>query len=394
MRYSSLVERIGGEGAAAWDIHTRASRMRREGADVILLSVGDPDFDTPPPIVDAAVAALRGGRTHYGDVIGDLALRTAIAERHRAMTGQTVGPENVVVMAGAQCVLFSAAVCVLDVGEEVIVPEPAYVTYEAVVGASGARMVHVPLRADRDFQLDPEDVTRAITPKTRAILVNSPHNPTGAVFPRKTFERLAELCRKHDLWLISDEVYATLVFDAEHVSPASLPGMAERTVTVSSLSKSHAMTGWRLGWAVAPAELAGHLGNLALCMLYGSPPFIQDAALAALGHPPQQLEEMKTAYRRRCDLVMRRLGNAPGLRCYRPQGGMFVMVDVRGTGLTSMDFGGRLLDIEGVAVLPAEAFGPSAVGHVRISLGTVDSELEQACDRIRRFAETLAAKRR
>lgn len=394
MRYSSLVGRIGGEGAAAWDIHTRASRMRREGADVILLSVGDPDFDTPPPIVDAAIAALRNGRTHYGDVVGDHALRAAIAERHRATTGQQVGAENVVVMAGAQCALYSAAICVLDVGDEVIVPEPAYVTYDAVVGASGARMVHVPLRAEREFQLDPEDVARAITPGTRAVLVNSPHNPTGAVFPRKTFERLAELCRKHDLWLISDEVYATLAFEAEHVSPASLPGMAERTVTVSSLSKSHAMTGWRLGWAVVPAELAGHLGNLALCMLYGSPPFIQDAALAALGHPPQELEEMKAAYRRRCELVVRRLGNAPGLRCHRPQGGMFVMIDVRNSGLSSLDFAGRLLGAEGVAVLPAEAFGPSAVGHVRISLGTGDAELEDACARIRRFAEATAAKRR
>ena len=393
MRYSSLVGRIGGEGAAAWDIHTRAVRLRRDGADIILLSVGDPDFDTPPPIVEAAVEAMRAGRTHYGDVVGDHALRAAIASRHQETTGQPAGPENVVVMAGAQCALFSAAICVLDVGDEVIVPEPAYVTYEAVVGASGARTVHVPLRAEREFQLDAEDVARAITPKTRAILVNSPHNPTGAVFPRRTFERLAELCRKHDLWLISDEVYASMVFEAEHVSPAGLPGMGERTATIGSLSKSHAMTGWRLGWAVVPAELARHLGNLALCMLYGSPPFVQDAARAALAHPPQELDEMKAAYRRRRDLVVRRLGNAAGLRCHRPEGGMFAMVDVRGSGLSAQSFSSRLLDTEGVAVLPADAFGPSAAGHVRISLGTSDGELEQACERIQRFAEGLAATR-
>jgi len=364
--------------------------MRQQGADVILLSVGDPDFDTPPPIVDAAVAALRRGRTHYGDVVGDHALRAAIARRHQELSGQPVDADNVVVVAGAQCALFSAAICVLDAGDEVVVPEPAYVTYEAVVGASGARIVNVPLRAEREFQLDPEDVARAITSSTRAILVNSPHNPTGAVFPRATFERLADICRRHDLWLISDEVYATLAFDAEHVSPASLPGMAERTVTVSSLSKSHAMTGWRLGWAVVPHELAGHLANLALCMLYGSPPFIQDAALAAFAHPPGELAAMKEAYRRRCELVLGRLGNAGGLRCHRPQGGMFAMVDVRGTGLSAQDFAGRLLDTEGVAVLPAEAFGPSAVGHVRLSLGTSDADLERACDRIRRFAENAS----
>ncbi len=394
MRYSSFVQRIGGEGAAAWDTHTRASRLKREGADIILLSVGDPDFDTPAEIADAAIDAIRSGRTHYGDVIGDHSLRTAIAKHHQATTGQAVDADNVVVMAGAQCSLFAAALCVLDIGTEVIVPEPAYVTYEAVVGASGAKMVHVPLRAEREFQLDPEDVARAITPKTRALLINSPHNPTGAVFPRKTWERLAELCRKHDLWLLSDEVYASLTFEAEQVSPGGLAGMGERTVTINSLSKSHAMTGWRIGWAVAPHALAKHLGTLSLCMLYGSPPFIQDAATAALGHPPHELAEMKEAYRRRRDLVIGRLGNVAGLRCHRPEGGMFAMVDVRGTGLSAQRFSTDLLDAEGVSVLAADAFGPSAAGHVRISLGTGEDELGDACDRIQRFAEDLAGKRR
>jgi arginine:pyruvate transaminase len=389
MRYSSLVDRISGEGAAAWNIHARAIQMRREGRDVILLSVGDPDFDTPAPITEAAIAALKGGRTHYGSIIGDPRLRTAIAARHRAASGQAAGAENVVVLAGAQCALFCAAICVLDKGDEVIVPEPAYVTYEAVVGVSGARMVHVPLKAERGFHLDPADIARAVTPRTRALLMNSPNNPTGSVIDRTTWTAVAELCRQHDLWLLSEEVYGTLCFEAEHVSPAGLPGMAERTVTISSLSKSHAMTGWRLGWAIAPTELSQHIGRLALCMLYGSPPFIQDASLVALQGPQPELDAMKEAYRQRRDLVLGRLGNVRGLRCHRPDAGMFVMVDVRGTGRSAQDFAEALLDAEGVSVLAGDAFGPSAAGHVRLSLGTAEAELAEACTRMARFAEGL-----
>jgi arginine:pyruvate transaminase len=293
----------------------------------------------------------------------------------------------VVVVAGAQCALFAAAICVLDRGDEIIAPEPAYVTYEAVVGASGARMVHVPLRAEREFALDPADVAAAITPRTRAILINSPNNPTGAMVPRATWLEVGELCRRHDLWLLSDEVYGSIVFDGSHVSPAGLPDMAERTITISSLSKSHAMTGWRLGWAIGPRGLIEHLERLALCMLYGSPTFIQDAALHALRHPAAELAEMTASYRRRRDLVCGRLGNIGGIRCRRPAGGMFVMADVRGTGLTAQQFATELLEAEAVSVLPGEAFGPSAAGHVRINLGNSDAELAEACGRIIRFAE-------
>jgi arginine:pyruvate transaminase len=293
-------------------------------------------------------------------------------------------------MAGAQCALYAAAVCVLDQGDEIIVPEPAYVTYEAVVGASGARMVFVPLKPERGFQIDPDSIERAVTPRTRALLLNSPNNPTGAVINRANWERIAAICIRHDLWLLSDEVYAGLTYESQHVSPAGLPGMAERTVTINSLSKSHAMTGWRLGWSISPPALAEHLGNLALCMLYGSPPFIQDAALQAFTAEPPEVRAMKEGYRRRRDLVCGRLGNVKGLRCHRPEGGMFAMVDVRGTGLGAYDFASGLLDAEGVSVLPGDAFGPSAAGHVRISLGNADEELARACDRIERYAAKLA----
>lgn len=389
MRFSNLTQRIAGDGAAAWDIHYRALALRAEGKDILLLSVGDPDFDTPQPIVDAAIDSLRAGHTHYSDIRGKLALRQAIARRHQQRSGQAVDAGQVIVLAGAQCALFCVAQCVLGPGDEVIVAEPMYVTYEAVFGACGATVVTVPARAENGFRVDPADVAARITPRTRALALNSPHNPSGASLPRATWQALAELCIGHDLWLISDEVYSELLFDGEHISPASLPGMAERTATLNSLSKSHAMTGWRVGWVVGSRELCGHLENLALCMLYGLPDFVQDAAVVALEHELPQLQAMRDSYRQRRDRVCERLAGCPGLKVRKPDGGMFVMVDIRDTGLSAQAFANRLLDSEGVSVLAGEAFGPSAAGHIRLGLVVGEALLDDACQRIARCAATL-----
>ncbi|WP_236236031.1 pyridoxal phosphate-dependent aminotransferase [Pseudomonas faucium] len=389
MRFSSLTQRIAGDGAAAWEIHYRALAMLEQGRDVLLLSVGDPDFDTPAPIVQAAVDSLQAGHTHYADVRGKRSLREAIARRHQQRSGQAVTADQVTVLAGAQCALFCVAQCVLEPGDEVIVAEPMYVTYEAVFGACGAKVVPVPVRSEHGFRVQAEDVAARITPRTRALALNSPHNPSGASLPRSTWEALAELCIAHDLWLISDEVYSELLFDGEHISPASLPGMAERTATLNSLSKSHAMTGWRVGWVVGSPALAGHLENLALCMLYGSPDFIQDAAVAALEQPLPELEAMREAYRQRRDLVCASLADCPGVRALKPDGGMFVMVDIRETGLSAQDFCNRLLDLHGVSVLAGEAFGPSAAGHIRLGLVLAAAPLREACRRIALCAREL-----
>ncbi len=389
MKFSRLTERIGGEGARAWAVHFEAMRRQRAGQEVIVLSVGEPDFDTPPAIVAAAKASLDRGRTHYTDITGDLPLREAIARRQRERSGQAVGPDNVVVLAGAQCALFASALCLLDPGDELIVPEPMYVTYEAVAGASGADIRRVALKPENGFRLKAADVAAAIGPRSRAVLINSPHNPTGAVIPRAELEALAELCRRHDLWLISDEVYGSLVYEGEHVSPASLAGMAERTVTIDSLSKSHAMTGWRLGWAIAPEGLVGHLGHLALCMLYGSPGFIQDAGITALEKEHAELAAMHAAYRRRRDKLHRQLAQVPALSVALPEAGMFLMVDVSRTGASAQDFAFGLLDAERVAVLPGAAFGPQIASYVRINLGAPDAALEEAGRRIARYALRL-----
>jgi arginine:pyruvate transaminase len=389
MRFSDLTQRIAGDGAAAWDIHYRALAMLEQGKGILLLSVGDPDFDTPQPIVQGAIDSLLSGNTHYAEVRGKRALREAIAKRHGQRSGQSVSADEVTVLAGAQCALFSVAQCVLNPGDEVIVAEPMYVTYEAVFGACGAKVVPVPVRSENGFRVLPEDVAARITPRTRALALNSPHNPSGASLPRSTWVALAELCIAHDLWLISDEVYSELLFDGEHISPASLPGMAERTATLNSLSKSHAMTGWRVGWVVAPLSLSAHLENLALCMLYGSPDFIQDAAVVALESQLPELEAMREAYRQRRDQVCESLADCPGVRALKPDGGMFVMVDIRETGLSAQAFADRLLDRHGVSVLAGEAFGPSAAGHIRLGLVVGAAPLRDACQRIARCAQEL-----
>ncbi|WLI15452.1 MULTISPECIES: pyridoxal phosphate-dependent aminotransferase [Pseudomonas] len=394
MRYSALTQRIDGDGAAAWKIHDRALELREQGVDVLLLSVGDPDFDTPLPIVHAAIDSLLAGDTHYSDVRGTRTLRTSIASRHQRRCGQEVDADHVIVLPGAQCAVYSVAQCLLDPGDEVIVAEPMYVTYEGVFGACGASVVPVAVRPENGFQVEPADVAALITPKTRVILLNSPNNPSGASLSLKSWQALAALCVRHDLWLISDEVYSDLLYEGEHISPASLPGMAERTATLNSLSKSHAMSGWRVGWMIGPKPLAEHLMHLSLCMLFGLPDFVQKAAQVALDKDLPEVALMREEYRQRRDLVCARLSGCPGIRPIKPDGGMFVMVDVRQTGLGAQDFAERLLEVYGVSVLAGEAFGPSAAGHIRIGLVVDQVRLADACQRIASCAAQLLQVRR
>lgn len=389
MRFSPLVDRLAGEGSSAWNIHYRAVADRRAGRDVVILSVGDPDFDTPAAITEATIAALRAGDTHYSDLLGIEELRAAIARRHQQKTGQATTEDNIAVMAGAQCGLFASSLCLLAPGDEVIVPEPMYVTYEATLQAPGAKIVRVAQRPENGFHLNPEDVAKAITPRTRAIYFATPCNPTGAMIPRASLERVAELAKRHDLWVVSDEVYASLTFAQEHVSIGGLPGMAERTVTINSLSKSHAMTGWRMGWIVAPTQMIDHVHNLSMAMLYGLPTFLQRGALVAMEQDLEEVETMRATYQRRRDIAATRLNQIPGLRCLTPDAGMFMMLDVRGTGLSASEFSNRLYEAQGVAVLDATAFGPSAAGHVRMSFVADDASLEEACRRIAAFTRGL-----
>ncbi|HEK1689137.1 TPA: aminotransferase class I/II-fold pyridoxal phosphate-dependent enzyme [Pseudomonas putida] len=387
MRYSRLTQRIAGETAAAWDIHYQAQALRREGREIFLLSVGDPDFDTPTAIVEAAVRSLRRGDTHYSDVRGSLALRQAIARR----TGPEVSVEQVMVLAGAQCALYAVCQCLFGAGDEVIVAEPMYVTYHGVFGACGAQPVQVAVSPEQGFRLDPQAVAQAITPRTRGLLLNTPHNPTGCAISPEDMVQLAQLCCDHDLWLVCDQVYSGLLYDGEAVAPAQLPGMRERCVIIDSVSKSHAMSGWRVGWVVGPPALTTHLANLAMTMLFGLPEFVMQGACVALEHDLLAVRQMRESYRERRDLVCRALDNCPGVRAHRPAGGMFVMLDIRETGLSAQAFAQRLLTEEGVSLLPGDAFGPSAAGHVRMGLVLAAEQLERVCCRIGACARRVLA---
>lgn len=390
MRFSSRVDRIAGEGAAAWQIHSAAVTAKRSGADVIVLSIGDPDFSTPAPITEVAVRALRAGDTHYTDIPGRASLRAAIARDYVERGGSQVGAENVIVFAGAQNALFSAALCLFEPGDEVIALEPMYVTYEAAMRVSGADVVSVRPQAESGFRPDIEAIERAVTPRTRGILFATPNNPCGVVMSEAELEGIAEIAHRRDLWAISDEVYAALTFDAPHRSIAALPGMAERTVTVGSLSKAQAMTGWRCGWLIGPEGLIRHAENLSLCMLYGLPGFIQEAAVEALTGSRGEMDRMREVYRSRRDLVFDALAQVPELRVARPEAGMFLLLDVRGTGMTSADFAWGLFREQGVSVLDATAFGGSAAGFVRLSYSLGEEALAEGCARIRRFVASLS----
>lgn len=390
MRYAAIVDRLDNEGARAWEVHGRAMRYSREGRDIVVLSIGDPDFDTPEPIRAALIARLKAGDTHYGWIDGGPDLKAAIAAYHGRHNGHQVGPENISMTLGAQGGLYGAVMCTAGPGDEVIVPQPVYVTYESVIAASGATMVQVPLRPERDFHLDPTDVAAAITPRTRVVMINTPHNPTGAAYRREDLQALGEICRAHDLWLISDEVYSRTLFDGRrHVCPATLDGLAERTVVVDSLSKSHAMTGWRVGWTVGPAAFTHHMHNMGLALHYGPPTFIQSSVAIAFSDNFPEIEAMRSAYERRRDIVCDALQGVRGLRVVKPEGSCFMMLDVRDSGLASQDFSFRLLEEAGVSLLAGEGFGPSGSGFVRFSLTAPDERIAEACRRIAAFVGGL-----
>jgi arginine:pyruvate transaminase len=389
VRFSPLVDRIAGEETGAWRVHAEGMRRREAGHDVIFLTVGDPDQAAPVAVVDATIEALRRNRTGYSPIIGYPQVRAAVAERMQRRTGRPCSADNVVLTPGTQGGLFCALNCLAGPGDEVILPEPIYGPYAGVIGASGARMVNVPLSAEKGFHPDLDSLARAVTPRTRVIWINSPHNPTGAVLTADEIAGIAELCRQHDLWLVSDEVYEDLAFTRPHVSPWSLPDMAERTIVASSLSKSHAMAGFRFGWVIGPPALSRHLFDFLLCMYFGGPAFIQDGALAALGSELPEMAALRETYRRRALLLSSILAQAPTCRALPPEGGMFVLFDVRSSGLGAEDFARELLLREDVALLPCDGFGPSAIGHLRIALTAPEPRLEEAGRRIVRFAHTL-----
>ena len=379
------------QDSGAWDVHDRALEMERAGDDVILLCVGDPDFRTPEPIIDNAVSYLRVGRTHYSPTLGEIKLRRAVADQETQTSPHPCGVDEVAIFPGATNALHAVMSCLLDPGDEVVIPEPMYVGYPQIMSALNARMVTVPLGVEGNFALDLEAITAAVTERTRVVFINTPGNPTGSIISGEVLTELAAYCRERNIWLVSDEVYSMFTYDGRHLSLRASAEHLDNVVMVDGLSKSHAMSGWRIGWAVAPPALVAQLGNYAGATLFGCPQFIQDASAFALENDQAYVEQMRREYLERRDLVLKRLDNLEGLQCHKPRAGMFIMCDVGATGMDGREFASRLLDAELVSVVPGDAFGPSAANCVRIGLAQPPHILKKACKRIKRFIEALPA---
>ncbi len=396
MKFSKLTQRTAGDNVDAWSVHFDGLARREAGEDVIVLSIGEEiDESTPPAIVEAAIRSLRDGRHHYTPVDGNADLRRAVARHHAERTGQPVSAANCAIFAGAQNALFSLAQCLLESGDEVILSEPFYTTYPATFSASGATPVCVPTKPEDGFRIDADEIIAAITPRTRAVVLNSPNNPTGAVYTRAHYEALVRACVQREIWLINDDVYQALLPPAnrERSNPFALPGAEKVCVSVSSLSKSHRMTGWRLGWVIAPETLIGHLYNLAFCMSYGLPAFIQDAALTALAEASAMAEDTREKLARRRRIVLQQLGELRGVRLFAEaaQSGMFVVFAVGDLPVSARQFARELLQRHGVALLPGDGFGASCADLLRLSLCVDERRLAEACRRIGEYVRSLHA---
>ena len=384
-RIASVVE--GGDDG--WGVFYRARDMRAAGQPVIMLSIGDHDIKTAPDILDAMTGSMAAGNLGYSAVEGSVGLREAIAHRVTARTATLASKDNIVVTPGGQAALFGALVAVLDPGDSCVVLDPHYATYQQTVRAASGSPIMVPCRAEDDFQPDSDAIEAALRDTTRAVLINSPNNPTGTVYSAQSMIALAELCWRRGLWLISDEVYDTQIWEGPFTSGRDLPGMADQCMVVNSMSKCHAMTGSRIGWVVAPEAAQPRLADLLIATNYGIPGFIQDAAEYALRHGSASEQAIVQRYRDRRAAALGALGNGPGFRVVPPQGGMYIMLDIRPTGLTGEDFANRLLDEELIGVMPGESFGAASAGHIRIALTVPEAELVDAMGRIAALAGRL-----
>lgn len=381
---SNRITGIVPSGKTGWEVHMAAHARKQAGEDILMLSVGDHDFDTSAETVAACEHALRSGHHHYIPLPGLPRLRAAMAGLSTACTGVETAPEEVIVTQGGQGALYAACQGILDPGSHAVVVTPYYATYPGTVRATGAAVTEVEASADDGFEPRAEAIAAAIRPATRAILVNSPNNPTGAVYSRATMEAIAGICRDNDLWLISDEVYWTIRAGREHVSPRRLPGMKERTLVVNSLSKSHGMTGWRVGWLTAPAEMVLQLTSLNLVSSYGMVDFVSHAAAAAAENG-FGVEEIAIRYANRRQAFLEAIHGINGVSVRGSEGGMYVMLDISAVEPDCEAFAWSLLEAQKVAVMPGTSFGAAAAGHIRISLSQEEPVLREAATRLQRF---------
>ena len=393
MRYASITERLNGLGSDKWAVHMAGRKRAARGDDLVFLSIGEPDLPPPAAVVEQAITSLRAGRTKYSSGQGEPATLRAIAGNLSRRSGLEVDPQQVVYTAGTQHGLFVTMMALAEAGDEVLVPDPYYATYEGLVAATGATFVPVATSPEDGFHLTPAALEAAITPRSRVLLLNTPSNPTGAVLSEGEIDAIGEVCERHDLWIVCDEVYAALTFDRPFSSPFDRPQLRHRSVAVASISKSHALPGFRAGWAACPPELAPRVTAVSEAMLFGSQPFLSDAVAVAVSEDHPEVATLRDTFRQRAEVLVAALSGSNAVHVRMPEGGMFVMADVRPTGLSGEQFAWKLLEESGVVVMPGESFGTRGAGHVRLALTVESDVMADAAGRIRELAEALVAAR-
>jgi aspartate aminotransferase len=388
MNVASRMLRLGTE--SAFEVLARAKALERAGRQIVHLEIGEPDFDTPAHIKEAAKQALDAGATHYGPSAGLPELREAIAKHIGETRGVPVSPDEVVVTPGAKPIMFFTIMALAGEGDEVIYPNPGFPIYESVINFVGAVPVPIPLREDSGFGFDLELFERRVSSRTRLIIVNSPQNPTGGVLDRGQLERIADVARRRGIPVLSDEIYRQFLYEGEFASIMTLPGMRERTILLDGFSKSYAMTGWRLGYGVMPQPLAEHLTRLMVNSASCTASFVQLAGIAALQGDQTPVGRMVAEFKRRRDLLVDGLNRLPGVRCARPRGAFYVFPNVTATGRPSGEIAERLLTEAGVALLSGTAFGAHGEGYLRLSYANSEANLRLALERMRPVFESLA----
>jgi arginine:pyruvate transaminase len=390
MKFASITQRLAGLGSDKWAVHIEGKRRAHLGEDLIFLSIGEPDAPPPTAIMDVVNRQMRAGRYKYASSRGEAELLRSLSTHYTTSTGRNINTQQFIFLPGTQTALFVAMQAVIDLGDEVLMADPYYATYEGVIAAAGGISVPVGVDPDHGFHLKAADLERAITPKTRALLLNTPSNPTGAVLTREEIKAIGDVCERHDLWIISDEVYATMTYgNTVFASPFDEQRLENRTIVVSSLSKSHAMPGFRCGWIAASEEFCERVLPLTETMLFGSQAFLEDAAAFALSNHFPEVDAMKVAYELRARTLVAGLKKAKNISARMPEGGMFVMVDVRKTGLSGEIFARKLLAEENVVTMPGESFGAGGAGHLRVALTVDDAQIKEACKRMVRLAAGL-----
>ena len=391
MRPMKTAERMGRLGTeSAFEVLARAKALERQGKQIVHLEIGEPDFDTPAHIKEAAKRALDGGATHYGPSAGLPELREAIAKHVSETRGVPVAPDQVVVTPGAKPIMFFTIMALVGQGDEVVYPNPGFPIYESVINFVGGTPVPIPLRESSEFGFDLELFEKSVGSRTKLIIINSPENPTGGVLDRSQIERIAAIARKHEVPVLSDEIYRQFLYEGEFVSILQVPGLHRQTILLDGFSKSYAMTGWRLGYGVFPPELVEHITRLMVNSASCTASFVQLAGIAALQGEQAEVGRMVAEFKRRRDILVDGLNKLPGVRCPRPRGAFYVFPNIGGTRRSSAEVAERLLNEAGVAALSGAAFGAHGEGYLRFSYANSEDNLRAALERMRPVFESLA----